>query len=666
MKLENIPGELKGLKQWVIWGVPGAQRPKAPYSPGGEAAKANDAATWSGFDEAVQAVNEGRARGIGFEFAGGYAGIDLDHVLDQSGKLADFAADIVQTMNSYTELSPSGTGLHILFRLNVPLSEIGGRNRDSKLGLEVYDTGRYFTVTGNAYGKPKPIADRTAELKQVYARYLADTGEKTQTAPPLPSPPVKASLDDLTDSELWDFMFNAGHGGDIRALYNCDIAGKPYLNDHSRADLALCNHLAFYTGRDARRMDGMFRQSGLMRAKWDERHGSQTYGEMTIQKAIDNCNNVYTPQEAPSQTKTPPRELSANQMQTIMQRTERTAPAVMTREDFDKRAVAYLLPDFMKQLTESREGKAIPTGFTRLDRELDGGLYPGLYIIGAISALGKTTFCTQILDQIAFRGRSVLVVSLEMSRNELIAKSLSRLTLTQGVITLGADNATRYARTTRQIMRQDWRAEGNIKDADLEVKKLYISALQEYGQNYARNIFITEGIGNVGVNEIKQEIEQFLQFRGEPPVILIDYLQLLAPYSPKLTDKQNVDKNVLELKRLSRDYQTPIIGISSFNRENYNTPVSMASFKESGAIEYSSDVLIGLQYKGMDYRPDEKESARIIRIREVIATNSRKPKGKPRAVMLKILKHRNGQIGEGGFNFYPHFNYFEEENKEEE
>ena len=133
---------------------------------------------------------------------------------------------------------------------------------------------------------------------------------------------------------------------------------------------------------------------------------------------------------------------------------------------------------------------------------------------------------------------------------------------------------------------------------------------------------------------------------GSAPVVIVDYLQILAPYNERLTDKQNVDKTVLELKRISRDYKIPVIGISSFNRANYSTAVNLEAFKESGAIEYSSDVLIGLQLKGSGSKDFDVNTAK--------AKN-------PREVELVILKNRNGRTGEKiDFNYYPLFNYFRE------
>ena len=124
-------------------------------------------------------------------------------------------------------------------------------------------------------------------------------------------------------------------------------------------------------------------------------------------------------------------------------------------------------------------------------------------------------------------------------------------------------------------------------------------AIEEY-RKYSEHLFIKERIGNIGAKKIREEVEQHIQFVGKSPVIIVDYMQILAPHNERATDKQNTDKAVLELKRISRDYKLPVIGISSFNRENYRVEVSMQAFKESGAIEYSSDVLIGLQLYGAD------------------------------------------------------------------
>ena len=316
-----------------------------------------------------------------------------------------------------------------------------------------------------------------------------------------------------------------------------------------------------------------------------------------------------------------------------------------------RKTVAYYLHDFYSEVMKSREGRTISTGFPALDSLLDGGLYPGLYSLGAISSLGKTSLALQLADNIAKGGQGVLIFSLEMSRFELMAKTISRESLLRDI---AENHSTRNAQTTRGILRALFR--GNPT-----AERIVYEAVKDY-ERWGENLTIIEGIGDVGVKHVKSEVESYMAGHdGNPPVVLIDYLQILEAYSEKKTDKQNTDKNVTELKRISRDFQIPVIGISSFNRENYNSPVSMTSFKESGAIEYSSDVLIGLQYEGADYRDGEKESERQARIRMLIdRVKAEASKGNPVPIELKVLKNRNGRIGRVKLEFTPMFNYFKE------
>lgn len=320
------------------------------------------------------------------------------------------------------------------------------------------------------------------------------------------------------------------------------------------------------------------------------------------------------------------------------------------REELRREAVAYSLPGFLKDIENSKKASFIPTGFSSLDSLLDGGLYAGLYVVGAISSLGKTSLCLQIGDQVAASGHDVIIFSLEMARNELIAKSVSRMTL---INDLAENGSTANAKTTRGILTGTRYASYSQKERELIQK-----SIASYAE-YAKNLYIVEGVGDVGIEEIREKVQTHIKLTGKAPVLIIDYLQIIAPADMRATDKQNTDKAVLELKRLSRDYGIPVIGISSFNRDNYTAPVNLASFKESGAIEYSSDVLIGLQYEGMDYREGEADKAREKRIRELMKDAVETGKaGKPQKIQVKVLKHRNGSKGDALLDFYPMFNYF--------
>lgn len=311
-----------------------------------------------------------------------------------------------------------------------------------------------------------------------------------------------------------------------------------------------------------------------------------------------------------------------------------------TKTEADKyleTSTKHHLQDFINGITDSVNTPSIPTGFKELDNVLDGGLYEGLYIVGAISSLGKTTLVTQIADQIAKDGTDVLIFSLEMARNEIIAKSISRNTIIEA---FGAGQPLNNAKTVRGIT-----VHANYERYSQTERDLINTAIHNYDA-YAQHIYIIEGIGDLGVQKVREAVEKHVQFTGNKPVVVIDYLQILAPYNERFTDKQNTDKAVMELKRISRDFKIPVIGISSFNRENYSNRVSMQSFKESGAIEYSSDILIGLQLAGAGEKKFDPTEAK---------------KQEPRNVELVILKNRNGRVGDTiRYDFYPKFNFFEE------
>lgn len=293
------------------------------------------------------------------------------------------------------------------------------------------------------------------------------------------------------------------------------------------------------------------------------------------------------------------------------------------------------LAKFLETIKARKDESGISTGFPLLDQCLGGGLYPGLYGIGAISSLGKTTFTLQIADYIASKGNDVILFSLEMSRDEIIAKSLSRETFRSAE---KLKESPGHAISTRDVLQ--------YKITDSVKQKVFAHALDSYTKTISERVFITEAMGDCGVADIRKRIEQHKAVTNRYPIVFIDYLQILKPFDPRSSDKQNTDKAVSELKRISRDFDIPVIVISSFNRENYNEPVSMRSFKESGAIEYSSDVLIGLQLCDQISGAASVDTAK---------------RAKYRKVGLKIIKNRNGQTGDYIlYSFTPRINCFRE------
>lgn len=278
---------------------------------------------------------------------------------------------------------------------------------------------------------------------------------------------------------------------------------------------------------------------------------------------------------------------------------------------------------------------ALKTGFDKLDKALDGGLYDGLYVIGAVSSLGKTAFCMQMADQLAQQGRDVLIFSLEMMAYELMARSISRESFQ-----LDTSARRHMAKTVRGVL--DGKRYPNYTGQE----KAHLETATARYAAYANHLYFREGDHETGLDFLRREILRHIEETGEKPVVLIDYLQIIAPVDVHFTDKQNLDRIVCALKKLSRELELTIFAISSFNRENYNLEVSMAAFKESGGIDYSADVLMGLQARGA--------GSRTFNIDE----EKRKD---PRELELKILKNRSAAIPEPiPYRYYPAFSCFEE------
>ncbi|MEG3029480.1 MAG: phage/plasmid primase, P4 family [Oscillospiraceae bacterium] len=277
MKYEKIPIELKSLPRWVCF-----KKDKSPINPNtGGGAMSNNSGTWASFEQAVKGEKLWDCKGIGFMLGDGIVGIDLDHCYDpDTGELTEKSFDIVNTVSSYTEFSPSGTGLHILCKGELPK---GKRRKD---GLEIYDKGRYFTVTGNVFNGITTINDCTASIASVHEKYLG--GEELLQTQQLPLKPVE-----LEDGEILNLAFSSKDGVRFRSLYSG--AWQGYYSSQSEADLGFCNMLCFWFGANEERVDRIFRGSGLYRKKWDEMRGAQKYSAYTIQKAIKDCKEVYTP-----------------------------------------------------------------------------------------------------------------------------------------------------------------------------------------------------------------------------------------------------------------------------------------------------------------------------------------------------------------------------------
>ena len=292
----------------------------------------------------------------------------------------------------------------------------------------------------------------------------------------------------------------------------------------------------------------------------------------------------------------------------------------------------YMLNHFKNEINKYKNLPVNSTGFKELDEKLDGGIRPGLYVLGAISSLGKTTFIHQIADTIAKSGTNVLFFSLEQSVFELSSKSISRNTY-------NLDKTSGLA--SNQIMKG-------------EQSFFLDSAIEEYIK-YSDKINIIEGNFNTTVKSIRENIETHIKKERDNPFVVVDYLQIIPSMDNKLSDKQKIDMNVSELKRISRDFNIPLFIISSLNRDSYLCPISFTSFKESGGIEYTADVIFGLQYARIQEIADlKKDTEKRFQLKMESKQN-------PRKLQLSCIKNRNGeQHYDINLDFIPKYSYFEE------
>ena len=296
--LRGVPAELRREPRWVCWRREerNGRATKLPVDAHtGRMAKSTDPATWATFEDAVAAVGRWRCDGVGFVFGPdrAFTGLDLDHVISD-GALDPAYRWVVEEAGTYTEVSPSGDGLHLIFRGAKP--DWAQRSRKGQPGgrvVEMYDHDRYFTVTGDVFEGRASLASNPDVVERAYRTWIEP--ERAAAQPTLSAAATRGPDASMDDEALLGRMYASRSGDAIRALMAGDCSAQG--GDRSAADMALCSHLAFWCAGDAARMDRIFRRSGLMRDKWDSRRGGTTYGAQTIERAIEGCTEFYRPRE---------------------------------------------------------------------------------------------------------------------------------------------------------------------------------------------------------------------------------------------------------------------------------------------------------------------------------------------------------------------------------
>lgn len=292
-RYDLVPTELTEQPNWCMfrqeWDSEREKFTKRPYNPNtGLYAKSNDPSTWADFDTAVSVVD--KYDGIGYFFDGNYYGVDLDNVESeimrymQGDDEDNIVAEFMDILCSYSEISPSGKGVHIICKGQLPE---GGRRKGD---IEMYGSGRFFTVTGNRIGDYKGIYDDTGigKINYLHHKYI---GESVISVEDLSA--FQSSGNDLSEAQIIDAALKSKQN--MRFQLFMEGGWEQFYPSQSEADLAFCNDLAFWTACDIEKMDSIFRQSSLMREKWDSKRDKSTYGRDTMEKAIHDARDMYQP-----------------------------------------------------------------------------------------------------------------------------------------------------------------------------------------------------------------------------------------------------------------------------------------------------------------------------------------------------------------------------------
>lgn len=287
---DKIPTDLRNLNRWVLWKLSKDKHNRTTKIPinakTGYGAKSNDSETWTSFDYAINQIEKYNCNGLGFMLGNGYFGVDIDHEIDNKELINEF----VDTLQSYTEISQSGEGIHIICKGILP---VGARRKGH---IEMYDSARFFALTGNVIKDDYEIVDRTKEIKELHEKYI----EPKVVTPIVPQGGYVFKKEysgnkvvaNLTDKQVLDKAMESKNGALFNCLYYGQWEGLNYPSQ-SEADASFCSLLAFWCGKRGEQIDRIFRNSGLMRSKWDEKRGALTYGEKTINEAINKCKDVY-------------------------------------------------------------------------------------------------------------------------------------------------------------------------------------------------------------------------------------------------------------------------------------------------------------------------------------------------------------------------------------
>lgn len=622
-RINNIPEDLKQSGLFCLWRreVRDGRLTKVPYNPHRPQSKAmtNKPETFASFSETITTLE---ARASEFDGMGilvrDFVGIDIDHVaMDEAGHLIGAAADIMESVDTYTEYSPSGSGLRMF--CSAPGIEFDKSKFYIKHGnLEIYIPGytnRFLTVTGNAIRKTSVTADQTWSLSNVLDKYMK---KPKNTDPDRESDRTREPLD-MTEAELITKAMDAENGHKFADLFRGNW--ESYYSSQSEADFGFCCMLAFWTQKDIDMMDSIFRKSELYREKWER----EDYRETTLKNAIGLTSETYSPSMK-----------TATQSESVVNKSENTSKQdVSSKPEEGKtdpvRQESQLtsledFAEFMKEIQSDRF-EPISTGIDQLDKALSGGLErKTLVTLAAAPGAGKTAIAQYLLENMAEKGHNVVYVNLEMDRSQLLSRSIARLSHEASVklekSTPHVKNhisQTPYADIFATNVRRGYEWTDVQRTIVEKTAADYIAKIAPHFQYVTTN---PENRGSIKDNKLSSIMDKLEAITAEliskepdeakkkhaAPLVCIDYLQFvkydLTGDDEKKPDNAEAIKQTLDtFKKFAMKYNTVVILITANNRaSNAEGRASMDSARDTSNIEYSGDVMLSLVYTAVEER----------------------------------------------------------------
>ena len=619
-QLQNIPEEIKESGFFCI------HQNKIPL------AKTNDKSTFKTFTQIIKEVKEGQGVGIGLFDS--LCGIDIDHCIDNEGNLSETARDIIKTIDSYSEKSPSGKGVHILFKCNnqQKIDSDSYYKKNSSKGVEIYQgkiDSRYFTLTGDKIQGDFKLVD-LSKVKEVLNKYNQKENRIIQKS-------SIANIQDTIDDE--DYL-KTGLQKDkrLQELWNSVPSGSG--GDESETDLKLLNKLAYWSNCNEYLMRKYFEESPYYIAKdikhkkkWKER---QDYSKTTIQNAIKNTTTTA------KQDNQRFNEEQEKRLSEKIHEEEKEREEII--QELNSKSVLYNIDSFF-QKSEEGKFKPISTGFKNFDSIINGGLQKqSLVVIGGGSSMGKTTFTINLALNLLKQNKKIIYYSLEMSEEQIQSKIFSNIAYTTGRKSISSDRFfnlydtnTMTEASKKQIL--------EIIKARTEIQNLFVI----HQSNLLDDI----------IQKVEQINKALKEKEEESPILIIDYLQYLQ--GKQKEDTQALIKRATAFfKNYAIENDSIVIVLTANNRESTKEKqkTMFSGGRDSSDIEYSSDYNLQINFAEWEEYKGNNREEELHSLQELKEMN-------PKEISFTLHKARMGQSGKVmKFSFDGITNNFSEINSE--